>query len=264
MFSMQTIDLRAFKRSFFSQNGEDGILQKIFDECSIDCGVFCELGAWDGRRLSNTYHFYRSGWSGVYIEGDIEKFSALKRNISRQGVDLVCTYVRPDGPDSLDAVLGRTSAVGKTGRLDLLSIDIDSDDLLVWQALRTFRSLVVVIEFNPTIPLDVRFVNPLGQNVGNSPYSIYEFALVQKYDLVAVTECNLIFVDAARRPQTIKVLGLHDKGLFLDLMVHWLLSRKLKTETRPALRRYCQSLGKMRFSLNLLQRYLEGSPRIQH
>lgn len=52
-----------------------------------------------------------------------------------------------------------------------------------------------MIEFNPTIPIDVFFQNPPGHTFGNSARAIFEFARSQSYALIAATASNLIFID---------------------------------------------------------------------
>jgi hypothetical protein len=42
-------------RNIHSQQGQDGILAKIFRRLSIRKGCFVECGAWDGTYLSNCY-----------------------------------------------------------------------------------------------------------------------------------------------------------------------------------------------------------------
>ena len=38
------------KKNIFSQNGEDGIIEYIFDKLNIsENGTFIEFGAWDGK-----------------------------------------------------------------------------------------------------------------------------------------------------------------------------------------------------------------------
>lgn len=189
-------DLSAFAKNTHSQSGEDGVLAEIFARLDISQGVFCEFGAWDGKHLSNCYSLYEKGWGGWYIEGSQKRFSDLKRNITFARVEPICSFVRPEGPDSLDAILSR-SRLFRAGvkDIDLLSIDIDSDDLAVWRGIKTFRPKVVIIEFNPTIPTDVYFENTPGRNWGNSPLSIYEFARSIDYGLVSVVGANLIFID---------------------------------------------------------------------
>jgi hypothetical protein len=214
--------LNSFRRNVNSQFGEDGILEKLFDELRIGKGVFCEFGAWDGKRFSNTYLRYENGWKGIYIEGNRRRYAELRRNIrDNDSVDLICAYVRPDGPNSLDRILENSRVVKKEQRLDLLSIDIDSDDLAIWRSLTSIRPCVVVIEFNPTIPLDTDYVNPVGENKGNAARSIAAFAESNMYDLVATTHCNLVFVDARMRPANVERLDLLREGLDEQIRFFW-------------------------------------------
>ena len=179
-----------------SQNGEEEFLAATFAKLGIAQGTFCEFGAWDGQHLSNCYGFYQKGWGGWYIEGDRKRFGDLQRNITEKRVETICSFVQPSGPDCLDQILSRSKlyASGVT-TIDLLSIDIDSDDLAVWRGVKVFRPKIVIIEFNPTIPIDTYFENTPGKNHGNSPLSIYEHARSIEYDLIAIIGANLIFVD---------------------------------------------------------------------
>jgi hypothetical protein len=98
--------------------------------------------------------------------------------------------VKPVGPDSLEALLQRH----RVARIDLLSIDIDSDDLAIWESVVVYSPAIVIIEYNPTIPFDTRYRNPSGAFHGNSALSIFELATRRSYVLAAGTDTNLIFV----------------------------------------------------------------------
>ncbi len=50
----------------YSQEGEDLILRKIFDK--QEDGFYIDIGAHHPKRFSNTYYFYKKGWSGINIE----------------------------------------------------------------------------------------------------------------------------------------------------------------------------------------------------
>lgn len=180
----------------YSQAGEDGMLTEIFRRLNIEKGTFCEFGAWDGQHLSNTYAFYERGWGGWYIEGNEERYQDLLRNVDRNDVDKICAWVSRTGANTLDQIL-QNSRLYKEGvtTLDLLSIDIDSDDLAIWKSVKAFRPKVVIIEVNPTIPIDVYFENPEGEFKGNSTLSTYEYARSIDYGLIATSACNMIFVD---------------------------------------------------------------------
>ena len=206
--------LMSCKKNFFSQNGEDGIIDNIFKTLGISKGFFCEFGAWDGKHLSNTYNLYQQGWSGWYIEGSKTKYNDLVNNINSSRVQKICAWVSIDGPSSLDNLLKNTSLFKENeGRVDLLSIDIDSDDLAVWKSIKDFRSTVVVIEYNWSIPFDTYFENPYGENKGNSALSICEFAKASNYDLIGVTSCNLIFIDKSKNKDLFEVINLTDREI---------------------------------------------------
>lgn len=185
-----TVDLFASRRNYYSQNGEDGIIQRVLAEIGLEKGVFVEFGAWDGKHWSNAYHLIGQQWSGCMIEGDAGKYAELCRNIPGDNIIKVNAWIRPTGPASLDEILRRHGV----NHVDLLSIDIDSDDLAIWESYVSYSPTVVIIEYNPTIPFDTRYKNPPGTCHGNSALSICELATRRAYALVAGTDTNLIFV----------------------------------------------------------------------
>lgn len=191
--SNDPIELHRFARRVYSESGEDGILEKLFQTLGADRGFFVEFGAWDGVRLSNTRLLGERGWSGILIEGDPDKYRALRNNAQSEAVTLVNAYVSLKGQNTLDALLERN---GCPPVFELLSIDVDSDDLAIWMSLRRYRPICVVIEFNVTIPFDIEFINPPGRAWGNSARTIERIAGAKGYRLVAITGMNLIFVDA--------------------------------------------------------------------
>lgn len=50
----------------YSQDWEDIEIDKLLDYQKE--GFYAEMGAYDPRRLSNTYRFYKRGWTGVVVE----------------------------------------------------------------------------------------------------------------------------------------------------------------------------------------------------
>jgi len=63
----------------YSQEGEDVILKRIFGISQP--GFYVDIGAHHPTRFSNTYLFYKHGWSGVNIDGmpGVMDFFAKKR-----------------------------------------------------------------------------------------------------------------------------------------------------------------------------------------
>jgi len=62
--------------SFYSQNGEDCLLYNFFDKKNN--GFFVDVGAFDGKYLSNTFLFENLGWGGICIEPNPEAFNYLE------------------------------------------------------------------------------------------------------------------------------------------------------------------------------------------
>ena len=63
----------------YSQEGEDMILRRIFSE-KIN-GLFVDVGAHHPKRFSNTYYFYKRGWSGINIDampGSMRLFDLMR------------------------------------------------------------------------------------------------------------------------------------------------------------------------------------------
>jgi len=166
--------LKQFASNVYSQNGEDGILQQIFERLEIanNPQSWCvEFGAWDGVHLSNTYNLVQKGWSSVMIEGDSEKYKDLletaKKYTTMQTVEAYVSRYSTE-ENSLDKLLGRTSAPKE---LDFLSIDVDSYDSDIWETLENYSAKVVCVEINSSIPVGIywRHGDPLSTIRRNNP-----------------------------------------------------------------------------------------------
>lgn len=189
-------DLSDYGYNKYSQDGEDGIIERIFKLLPSQKDRWCvEFGAWDGKHLSNTYKlFAEEQWNAILIEGNDGKFEALRNNCEQfEKVVLMHEFVGFEGPNSLDNLLARTAI---PQAFDLLSIDIDSNDYHVWDSLVNYHPRVVIIEFNPTIPSDIEFVQERKPGVyqGASLLSLVKMAKSKGYELVAATHCNGFFI----------------------------------------------------------------------
>lgn len=192
--------LGEYAASTYSQFGEEGIVNEILRrlERVVALDRWCaEFGAWDGVHLSNTCKLIREqAYSAVLIEGDFERVGQLAHNYPEANVLKICRFVNFEGPDSLDNIFAETPI---PSNFDFLSIDVDGVDYYVLESLQNYRPKVICIEFNPTIPNAVHFVQPKNFSVkqGSSALAITRLARAKDYALVASTRCNLIFVDAA-------------------------------------------------------------------
>jgi hypothetical protein len=187
--------LLEYRKDVTSQDGEDGIIAEIFNRVGTKNKWCAEFGALNGTHDSNTWTLLNNeGWSGVLIEADktyFEKLQEVYRDNPR--AHLINEFITYEGEHSLDTIFARTPAPRD---FDLLSIDIDGADYHVWDSLAQYKPRVVVIEYNPTIPNHVEFVQPRDMAVfqGSSLLSTIELGKKKGYEPVAVNETNVFFV----------------------------------------------------------------------
>ena len=187
--------LDVVRRNVTSQAGEDGLIQRIFSMIGASNKWCVEFGAWDGRHFSNSWNLLANkNWRGVLIEGDSARCAELRNtHAGHDGVHAVNRFVGLDAPDTLDAILAETPTPVD---FDFLSIDVDGVDWHIWRTLVRYRPRLVVIEFNPSIPNDVYFVQDADPAVhhGSSLLAMIELGKEKRYQLVATTPINALFV----------------------------------------------------------------------
>ena len=187
--------LLSHKRNVYSQCGEDGIIEKILEILPDNDNWCVEFGAWDGLFLSNARNLIENKkYSSVLIEADKKKFRDLQMNyVKYNNVITINKLVGLTEKDNLDIILNTTRVPID---FDFLSIDIDGNDYHVWEVVSKYRPKLVVIEFNPTVPTHIRFVQPASQSVnqGASLLSLVELGKKKDYELVAVLPFNAFFV----------------------------------------------------------------------
>jgi len=128
--------------STFSQNGEDGILQWIFDCVGETSRYFVEIGAADGSE-NCTRNLAEHGWSGVWIEGSPELATQARALPVAQRIKVVDAFITTSNAVTL------LSDAGVPTQFDLLSLDIDGNDYWVMERLLgAFRPRVIVAEYN--------------------------------------------------------------------------------------------------------------------
>lgn len=186
--------LLKYRKNFYSENGEDGVILEILNRLDIqpEMTLSVEFGAWDGVVASNTFNLVKKGASAIMIEGDADKFKLLMKTASEYPkICPVNAFVNPDrgSSDCLNEVLRR---IGLEVDPDLLSIDIDSNDLEVWASLTGYRPKIVVIEINSSIPPGMHIWHN-SRVSGNSFSATLAVGSSKLYTLVCHTG-NMIFV----------------------------------------------------------------------
>ena len=61
--------MEQYEKSIYSQQGEDGIIARIFEVIGTDTKFAVDIGAYDGRITSNVMALEDQGWTTLKIEG---------------------------------------------------------------------------------------------------------------------------------------------------------------------------------------------------
>jgi FkbM family methyltransferase len=164
-------------RISFSQFGEDVICGFFFPRDYR--GVYVDIGAAHPMLLSNTYHFYRSGWRGICVDANPDaaslfcKFRPQDTFIhmavgAESGVVELATFKDsafncltehlPDVPEEIRDTaqiikvpmepLSKILAVNKIMEIDLLSVDCEGNDLAVLKSndWARWKPKVIIVE----------------------------------------------------------------------------------------------------------------------
>lgn len=194
--------LLKFQSNVASQAGEDGIIERIMELLNPSKRFCVEFGAWDGRLYSNCFNLLKNkGWSGVMIEANKEKYRELVNTYAGQAnVTAVNQFVDFEGANALDELLDKC---GAPRDFSFLSIDVDGCDYYIWESLVRYSPEVVAIEFNPTVPNDVLFVQArsFDVNQGCSLLALITMGRQKGYELAVCTAWNAFFVRADKYPQ---------------------------------------------------------------
>tara|TARA_B100000963_G_scaffold67973_1_gene56149 strand:+ start:2578 stop:3360 length:783 start_codon:yes stop_codon:yes gene_type:complete len=197
----------------FSQNGEDGVIQEILRRLGLQNSEknWCvEFGAWDGIHLSNTFNLVEQGWNAVYLEGDKSRYKDLIKTAKKYPkIFPINAFVSKESNSRkrLDELLKKTEIPLD---FDLLSIDIDSYDLEVWESLKEYNPKIIIIEINSEYPPGIiKWHSNKHQNTkGNSFSATLNVAKDKGYELCCHTG-NMIFI----KSELISMLNIDEKYL---------------------------------------------------
>ena len=136
------INLSIFEKKVYSQNGEDGIIEKIFDIIGTTNSTYVEFGVEDGKER-NTRYLQEKGWSGLLMDGGYENknIGLQKEYITAENIIMLFTKYK------VPIIF------------DLLSVDIDYNDWYVLkEILQLYKPRVICVEYNASLHLEDKIV----------------------------------------------------------------------------------------------------------
>lgn len=144
--------MEQYEKSIYSQQGEDGIIARIFEVIGTDTKFAVDIGAYDGRITSNVMALEDQGWTTLKIEGgEIADTEEAKRNgVKKHWV-------------TVENVVELMQQYNVPEEFDFLSLDIDSIDYHVLKALLNngYAPRALITEYNgsygPVLPVITRY-----------------------------------------------------------------------------------------------------------
>jgi hypothetical protein len=190
-----SLALAPYELNVFSQNGEDGVLDEILRRLGIVTGTFVEFGAGAGAEGTCVYLADVGGWEGWFIEPDPAHFQVLSAKYTMSS--RVVTHRAAVTPANVESLFAQLQV---PENLEVLSIDIDTHEYWVWQALTRYRPRVMVVEYNAhlglqplTVPLDSGRAWDGTDYFGASLGALRALGLDKGYELI---HCDLSGVNA--------------------------------------------------------------------
>ena len=127
-----------YEKKIYSQNGEDGILEKLINDIGITNKESLEIGSGNTHEC-NTRNL--SDWTKTYFDKDFEDTinRLYKHKVTENNVNSLIDYYN-------------------LNNISLLSIDIDGQDFYLWKNLSNAFPIILVIEYNCRIPSKYSYV----------------------------------------------------------------------------------------------------------
>jgi hypothetical protein len=179
----------------FSQNGEDGIIDRITQELKIKGSSFVEFG-FSPYESNLLFYAAQTGVKGLFIDGSSDYCDIAKALFPSRGINAkaVCSWIDRDNiNDLISKNIG--SDVG------ILSIDLDGNDYWVWQSITAINPILVIVEYNasfgPTRSVSTPYAPDFDRFRHHSSASCHGMSLRAAVSLAEIKGYSLVCTDLA-------------------------------------------------------------------
>jgi hypothetical protein len=148
--SKETLKLPAVAFKVFSGNGQDGILLYLLTILGVEHHTIIDIGCGNGIGGNSANLIINHGFDGLLIDGDRASIERGTHFYSKLGL----LYNNPPhfvnallNKENVDSIISSWSYKNEV-EVDVLSIDIDSIDLYILDAISCILPRIIVLEFN--------------------------------------------------------------------------------------------------------------------
>ena len=150
------LDQVGFSR--FSEFEEDGHLLYLLTLAGATSRTVVEISSQDGRVCMATNLLVHHQWRGFLFDGDPTFVAEGKRFFAGHPATPVPPVMKVQW-FTRDNVNQALASAGVPGEVDVLSLDIDGNDLHLWSAM-TMRPRILICEFNNAVPSELALTIP--------------------------------------------------------------------------------------------------------
>ncbi|MGF1634996.1 MAG: hypothetical protein ACFCVE_14170 [Phycisphaerae bacterium] len=154
-------DLQSREFRVFSQWGEDGIIKHLMRHAVVPRKVFVEFGVEDYTEANTRFLLTAANWSGLVMDGDAANIQRIcsSHDYWTHNLKAQHAFITAENINQL------LHEAGVTGKIGLLSVDVDGMDYWIWRAIDAIEPAIVVCEYNHrfgseqsvTVPYDPAF-----------------------------------------------------------------------------------------------------------
>jgi hypothetical protein len=159
---ISSTNVNDFEFKIFSQCGEDGIIQYLIRNISIENKIFIEFGVENYLESNTRFLMMHNNWAGLVIDSSASNVNSIRKKGWFWKYDLKVKNAFIDR-DNINELLDGNGFQN----IGLLSIDIDGNDYWIFEEINlvTLNPAIIIVEYNAifgnerriSVPYDKKF-----------------------------------------------------------------------------------------------------------
>lgn len=188
-------NINDYEFKIFSQFGEDGIIQHILNNIEIKNKSFVEFGVENYTEANTRFLLEAYNWKGLILDSSKHFIQNIKNENFYWKFDVLAHHSFINC-ENVNNILEENKFTGKVG---LLSIDVDGNDYWIWKSINVINPDIVIIEYNArygfkksiTVPYNPNFIRGKDNNFlyfGASLKALVKLGKSKGYDLICTNK----------------------------------------------------------------------------